>query len=63
MFDEYHRMSVLNQCVERLHQLADVMEVEACGGFIKDEKHFFGALLLAEVECQFHPLALTAGEG
>jgi len=63
MFDENHRMSMLNKCIERLHQLADVMEVEACGGLIKDEKHLFGALFLAEVECQFNPLALTAREG
>ncbi len=60
MFNEDDRVTVINQCIERLHQLADVMEMKACCWFVKDEQHSFGTLFLAEVKGKLNALTFSS---
>ena len=55
-------MSPLQQGIKGFEQLLDVVEVEACGGFVEDEEGRV-ALLLTEVVGQLDALVLTARKG
>lgn len=62
MLDDKDGVSARDECVERLHQSLDIVEVETRGGLIEDEEGGFG-LLEAEVVGELHALVFTARKG
>ena len=59
VLDDDDRVPVGNQLVERLHEGADVVEVQTCGGFVENEESRRFAVV-AEVVRLLYALVFTA---
>ena len=59
MLHNEHGVSLFNQRTERTEELFDVMKMQSCGRFIKDEKNMAQVPALAEEGSQFHTLRFT----
>ena len=60
MFDDDNAVSPSDECVEGIQQLADVVEVQSGGWFVKNKQGRVG-FLLTQVECQLHTLVFATG--
>ena len=62
MFDDDDRVALVDQTVQDLEQLADILEVQARGGLVKDVDGLaVGAPL--QLGGQLDPLGLPSGQG
>jgi hypothetical protein len=61
VFDDDERVAVVDETLEEIEEEGDVVEVEACGGFVEDEER--GAVAAGEeMADEFEALAFAAGE-
>ena len=59
VLDDDHRVAVADELVKGFHQRVDVVQVQAGGGFVKDEQRV-ALPLAAQVIGQFHALVFAA---
>jgi hypothetical protein len=59
VLDHHNRVALLDQSVEHFQQLADILEMQARGGFVKDVERLVGATL-ANFVSELHTLRLAA---
>ena len=59
VLDDDDGVALVDESVEHLHEGADVLEVESCGGLVEDVEGATG-VLLCEFGGEFHALALSA---
>ena len=62
VLDDDDGVALVDESVEHLHEGADVLEVEAGGGFVEDVEGL-ACVFLSEFGGEFHALAFSAGEG
>jgi hypothetical protein len=61
VLDDDHRIALVHKAVDDLEQLADVLEMQAGGGFVEDVDGPPGRALL-QFRGQFDALRLAAGQ-
>ena len=62
VLDNEDGVSASDECIERLHQTLDIVEMKSCGWLIEDKQGGLG-LFEAEIVGEFHALILTTREG
>ncbi len=62
VLDQEDGASIVNQALEAVEELADIVKVQAGGGFVEDKQRPFGGRL-GQVGGQFDPLCFAARKG
>ena len=55
-------VALVHELAKHAEQDADVLEMQACGGFVEDVERAAG-ILAGKLRCKFHALALASGKG
>ena len=63
VFDDHHRMALLQQRVEGLEQFGDVVHVQARGGFVKHKQGVALSVATGEEGRQFDALRFATTQG